>query len=95
MAAGERDDQAGDLQPQAGQRDDADDDAGGRGRGADAEDADRARLRSAAASRRGVSAVSRRSSSSPTASIVAQKTARNADIPATMNTAIATSDVKW
>ena len=49
----------------------------------------------ASASRRGVNAVSLRRKLSATASVVAQNTARNADMPATMNTPIATSDVKW
>ena len=50
--------------------------------------------RSAMTRRDGVSAVSRRRKLSATARSVAQNTALNADIPTTMKTAIATSDVK-
>ncbi len=50
---------------------------------------------SAAARRFGVSAVSRRRKLNTKASAVAQNTARNADRPAIMKTAIATSEVKW
>ena len=95
MAAGQRDDEAGDLEPESGQRHDADDDAGRRGRGADTENAGGAALerRRQPARRRAPSRGARKLK--PTARIVAQNTARNADIPATMKTAIATSDVKW
>ena len=69
------------FRPRPGERDDADDDACGRGRGGDTEHAGRRRPRSAAKRRRGVSAVSRRQKLSAKASSVAQNTARNADMP--------------
>ena len=84
----------GDLQPEPGQRHDADDDAGSGGR-APTPSTPIAPVSSAASEPRAASARFRAAGSSDqSASIVAQNTARNADMPETMKTAIATSDVK-